>query len=138
MTINQIENSIIEKLKENITEFHIEGFPDKPSEFSFIHPKGAILVHYQGGNYSDSKSLDTIFQLKKLEFSITLIVRHLRTHEGAYDCLDKTRSILTGFKPPNCTKMLAIKEEFISENNGIWQYSINFVTTTPVLENIEE
>jgi len=34
--------------------------------------------------------------------------------------------------------MYPIKEDFLSEDNGLWQYSINFVTTTPVLENIEE
>jgi hypothetical protein len=50
MLISQIEQKIIERLKEKIKDLHIEGFPDKPQQFSLIHPKGAILVHYQGEN----------------------------------------------------------------------------------------
>lgn len=138
MAIKEIENQIIERLKANIQDLHIEGFPEKPAEFRLVHPKGAILVHYQGGNYSETKSLGCIYQDKKLEFSITIVMRHLRTHEGAYEYLDKVRGILTGYKPENCSKMYPTKEDFLSEDNGLWQYSINFVTTTPVLENIEE
>lgn len=138
MSINNIENSIIERLKNKFPELHVEGFPEKPAEFRLIHPKGAVLIHYQGGNYSDQKALAVIVQDKKLEFSITIVMKHLRTHEGAYEYLEKVRDLLTGFKPENCSKMFPTKEEFIGEDNGIWQYSINFVTTTPVLENIEE
>lgn len=134
MGIIQIENQIIERLKANIQDLHIEGFPEKPAEFRLIHPKGAILVHYQGGNYSESKSLDLIYQDKKLEFSITVVIKHLRIHYGAYELLEKIREVLTGFKPDNCSKMYPSKEEFLLEDNGIWQYSINFITTTPVIE----
>jgi hypothetical protein len=137
MNINDIENSIIERLRSKISDLHIEGFPEKPAEFRLIHPKGAILVHYQGGNYSESKSIDCIYQDKKLEFSITIVMKHLRTHEGAYEYLDIVRQILTGFKPENCSKMIPTKEEFIGEDNGIWQYSINFCLITPSIEEIE-
>lgn len=138
MTISTIETSIIQRIKQKIPELDVEGFPEKPSEFNLLHPKGAILIHYQGGNYSELKSLGYIFQDKKLEFSITIVMRNLRTNESAYKYLDKVREILTGFTPENCTKMYPVKEEFISENNGLWQYSINFITTTPSVEIIEE
>ena len=138
MNIQLIENSITERLKDKFPELHVQGFPDKPAEFRLLHPKGAILVHYQGGNYSESKSLGCLYQDKKLEFSISVVMKHLRTHEGAYEYLDKVRETLTGYKPENCSKMIPIKEEFLTEDNGIWQYSINFATTTPVIENIEE
>lgn len=138
MNINNIENSIIERLKAKIPELHIEGFPEKPAEFKLVHPKGAILVHYQGGIYSDQKALAVIVQEKKYEFSITVVMRHLRTHEGAYGYLDRVRNILTGFKPEGGSKMIPVKDEFIGEDNGIWQYSINFTTVIPVLEDIEE
>jgi len=134
MAIKEIENQIIDRLKAKIPDLHIEGFPEKPAEFRLVHPKGAILVHYQGGNYSESKSLGCIYQDKKLEFSTTVVTRHLRTHEGAYGYIDKIREILTGFKPENCSKMYPVKEEFLAEDNGIWQYSINFVLTTPSIE----
>lgn len=138
MSISTVENQIIERLKSKIPELHIEGFPEKPAEFRLVHPKGAILVHYQGGNYSEQKALAVIVQDKKLEFSITIVIKHLRTHEGAYGYLDRVRNILTGFKPEGGNKMIPVKDEFIGEDNGIWQYSINFTTVIPVLEDIEE
>jgi len=137
MSINEIENEIVDRIKSKISDLHIEGFPDKPSEFKLTHPTGAILVHYQGGSYSDSKSVGCIYQDKKLEFSITVVTRNLRNYKGAYFYLDKVRQILTGFRPIGCTKMQPVKEDFISENNGIWQYAINFSLTTPTIEETE-
>ena len=137
MTINEIENEIIERIKSKISDLHIEGFPEKPSEFRLTHPIGAILVHYQGGSYSDSKSIGCIVQDKKLEFSITVVTRNLRSYKGSYFYQDKIRQIITGFRPLCCTKMQPVKEEFISEDNGIWQYSINFSLTTPTIEETD-
>lgn len=132
--IKDIENQIVEKLKTNISELFVEGFPDKPAEFKLIHPKGAVLVHYQGGNYSEPKALGCIVQDKKLEFSITVVMKNLRNHSGAYEYLDRIREILTGFKPDNCSKMYPTKEDFLFEDSGLWQYSINFVLTTQAIE----
>lgn len=138
MNIKNVETQIIERLKTKINDLKIEGFPEKPADFKLIHPKGAVLVHYQGANYSESKSIGCILQEKKLEFSITVVMKNLRSYEGAYYYLDKTRQVLTGFIPENCSKLLPLKEEFIGEDNGIWQYSINFATTTTVLEYEDE
>lgn len=137
MTINEMETEIIERIKSKINDLHIEGFPDKPSEFKLTHQTGAILVHYQGGSYSDSKSVGCIYQDKKLVFSITVVTRNLRSYKGSYFYLDKVRQILTGFRPLGCSKMQPVKEDFISENNGIWQYAINFSLTTPTIEETE-
>ena len=70
MNIREIENSIISKLKQNFPEVLVEGFPDKPSEFILLHPVGALLVHYQGSNYSQSNAISFISQENKKEFSI--------------------------------------------------------------------
>ena len=134
MIIGDIENEIIGKIREKIPELHVEGFPDQPSEFRLTHPKGAILVYYLGANYSQSKNLGYIVQDKTLEFSITIITRDLRSCWGVYHYIDFIRNLLTGYKPENCSKMQPVKEHFISENTGIWQYEINFTLTTPNIE----
>lgn len=59
MNIRDIEDKIIEKLKEEIPELLVRGFPDKPSEFLLLHPIGAILIHYQGGIIANHKVLAT-------------------------------------------------------------------------------
>lgn len=135
MNIRQIENSIIDKLKTEFPEVLVEGFPDKPSEFILLHSIGALLVHYQGSNYSNSAALGYIVQDNKKEFSITIVTRNLRANQGAYEYLDKVKSILTGFQVDECTKLMPTKDFFISENGGIWQYGINFTLTTTNIQD---
>ena len=130
MNIRDIENSIIEKLKLEFPEVLVQSFPDKPSEFILLHPIGALLVHYQGSNYSNSNTLGYISQENKKEFSITIVTRNLRENQGSYEYLDKVKNILTGFQPDECSRLMPTKDFFISENKGIWQYGINFSLTT--------
>ena len=68
----KIENSIIQKLKDSFPEVLVQGFPDKPSEFILLHPIGALLVHYQGSNYTNSNALGIISQENKKEFELNL------------------------------------------------------------------
>lgn len=135
MNIRQIENSIIDKLKTDFPEVLVEGFPDKPSEFTLLHPIGALLVHYQGSIYSNSQALGFITQENKKEFSITIVTRNLRANQGAYEYLDKVKATLTGFQVDECTKLMPTKDFFISENCGIWQYGINFTLTTANIQD---
>ena len=138
MSIRDIENSIIERLKENFPEFLTQGFPEKPQEFILLHPVGAILVHYMGGNYTNTDALSFITQERKLEFAITIVTRNLRNNNGAYETLDKVKRILCGYKILGCTKLTPTKEGFLSETNGIWQYEIRFTLSTPSVEDMEE
>lgn len=135
MNIRQIENSIIDKLKTDFPEVLVEGFPDKPSEFILLHSIGALLVHYQGSNYTNSESLGYIVQDNKKEFSITIVTRNLRANQGAYEYLDKVKAALTAFQVDECTKLMPTKDFFISENGGIWQYGINFTLTTTNIQD---
>lgn len=135
MNIRAIENSIINKLKTDFPEVLVEGFPEKPSEFILLHSIGALLVHYQGSNYTNSKSLGYIVQDNKKEFSITIVTRNLRANQGAYEYLDKVKSVLSGFQVDECSKLMPTKDYFISENGGIWQYGINFTLTTTNIQD---
>ena len=83
MNIRNIENTLVDKLKKNFPKFMVQGFPEKPQEFTLLHPIGAILVHYQGANYTNSNEIFLISQEKRLEFAITIVTRNLRSNEGA-------------------------------------------------------
>jgi len=136
MNIKEIETSIIEKLQESFPEVLVQGFPDKPSEFNLLHPIGAILVHYQGSNYTNTQALGFVTQENKKEFSITIITRNLRSHNGAYEYIDKVKSEISGFKIDECSSLIPTKDYFISENKGIWQYGINFTLKTQNIQMI--
>jgi len=138
LNIRDIENQILAKLKENFPEFLVQGFPEKPQEFVLLHPTGAILVHYRGANYSTSNTIFYISQEKTSEFAVTIVTRNLRANEGAYETLDRVKQVLSGYKIPECTKLIPVKEGFISEINGIWQYEITFKLTNTSIENTED
>lgn len=138
MSIRNIENQIITKLHEEFPDLLVQGFPEKPSEFILIHPIGAILIHYRGGSFSNTNALDIISQEKKMDFAITLVTRNLRSNNGTYELLDKIKKVLCGYKIDECSKLTPVKEGFLSENNGIWQYEITFTLSTPSVEYLEE
>lgn len=138
MNIREIENCIINKLQQNFSNFQVAGFPEKPQEYVLLHPIGAILVRYCGGSYSSSNSIGYISQDKKMEFGVTVVTRNLRSNSGSYETLDKIKNVLCGYKIIGCTKLTPTKENFISEQNGIWQYEILFTLTTPSVEEMEE
>ena len=135
MNTRDIENSIIQKLKDSFPEVLVQGFPDKPSEFILLHPIGALLVHYQGSNYTNSNAFGIISQENKKEFAITVVTRNLRANQGAYEYIDNVKAVLTGFQPDECSKLMPLKDYFISENSGIWQYGITFSLTTTNIQN---
>ena len=135
MNIRTVENAIIEKLKLSFPEIFVEGFPDKPSEFILLHQIGALLVHYQGSNYTSTQALGFVTQVNQKEFSVTIVTRNLRNNNGAYEYLDNVKAVLSGFQIDECTSLIPTKDYFISENKGIWQYGINFILKT---QNIQE
>lgn len=137
MTIAEIEQAIIERLRAKITDLEITGFPEKPAEYKLMHRKGALLVVFAGATYSEPKT-DIIYQERKLEFDINIVMRHLRTHEGAYAYLDAARIALTGFKVNGTGKFYPVREQFLSEEGGIWQYRITFACSMPAVEASED
>ena len=136
MTIRNVENAIIERLQTSFPEILVDGFPDKPSEFILLHPIGALLVHYQGSNYTTTQALGFVTQVNQKEFSITIVTRNLRNNNGAYEYLDKVKAELSGFQIDECTSLIPTKDFFISENKGIWQYGINFTLKTQNIQTI--
>lgn len=136
MNIRNVENVIIERLQTSFPEILVDGFPDKPSEFILLHPVGALLVHYQGSNYTSTQALGFVTQVNQKEFSITIVTRNLRNNNGAYEYLDKVKAELSGFQIDECTSLIPTKDFFISENKGIWQYGINFTLKTQNIQTI--
>jgi len=138
MTILEIESAIINRLKEKIQGLEIDSFPEKPAEFRLKHPKGALLVRYAGANYTEPFATGQVVQDRKINFEVNIVMRHLTSHKGVYAYLDAVRIALTGFKPPNCGKAYPVKEEFITEDAGIWHYGITFSMTAKAVEAAQD
>jgi phage gp37-like protein len=136
--ITEIEDALIARLKSKVPQLQVDSFPDKPSEFRLLHPKGAILVRYQGSKYSEPQTMGAVVQGRAVEFDIILVMRNLRDHAGIYAHLDAVRLALTGYRVPGCEKFYLTREEFIDETDGIWQYGIRVATELPNVELPED
>lgn len=126
MAILTIENDIINQLKSSINDLKVEGYQENPAEYKLIHPKGAVLVRFNGANYSKSEAGAVIQQAGKLEFNLTLIIRGLRDRNEAYTYLDSVISALTGYVPMGCGKMYLTRVAYSGEVGGIYRYVFYF------------
>jgi hypothetical protein len=123
MSIAAIESAIIDKLKIDLPELEVTAYPERPSEYDFIHPAGAVLVQYDGGQISDPKAVGFNVQERDLRFSVVSLSRSLRCHNGCYDVLDRIRKSLLGLKTPGCRQIWEVSEDFVNEQDGVWTYA---------------
>lgn len=126
MAILDIENSIINQLQSSITDLKIEGYPENPAEYKLLHPKGAVLVRFQGAKYSVPTEEEFIQQTATLNFNLALMIKGLRDRNGAYSHIDDVISALSGYSPAGCGMMYPAEVNFLTEDAGIWRYSVIF------------
>ena len=126
MTTEEIENSIVEKLEQDIKDSEVRAFPDDAREFFPKHPVGSVLVQYASSSFTEPRALNSITQTRNLRFSVFVQRRNLRSHADVYGALDTVRKSLTGFSPPGASKMYQVSERFHSEQSGIWIYEMVF------------
>lgn len=123
-----LELSVLTQLRNGIdpAELAIEPYPEKPSEYQLLHPKGALLLFVQGsryGNYSNGA------MLRSTRFIVTLLLRNFKQHQTAYDWIDAVQLLLFGFIPDGWQPIKALSDQFVSESSGVWQYDLAFETT---------
>ena len=136
MNLKDIEQAIIDRLKSRITDVPVEAFPERPSEYRLRHASGVLLVVYRGSKYTESQSAGVAVQARKQEWDVIIVSRNLRSHQNAYDLLDKVRAALSGYQVvPTAEIMAPIREQFINESNGIWQYGITFTFSETFIAN---
>lgn len=134
--IQTTEDAMIQKLHADIPELEVKGFPDKPESYNFIHPKGTILLHYQGYQSGDSKSTNKINQEESNIIGITLMTRSLRGNGGAYSYIQKIKESLVGYKPLGSSKVYCIKGGFSNYEAGVWTYALSFGFKATFIEEV--
>lgn len=134
MTLIDIEAALLVRIGQAVPGYLVQSYPERPSGFNLIHPKGAVLVRFAGGSYGVPLATDVVVQERRTEWELTVVVRHLREHGGLYTVLDLLRTALTGFQIAGCEKALPVKEEFLSETDGVWQYAMLLAVPTVNVE----
>lgn len=133
-----IIDAVVEHLQAAIPWVSVEAFPERPSEYQFIHPIGAILVGYGGSKFGEIEQLGRIAQQRNVRLVLTVFGSSLNTDDGTLAILDETRLAMVGFIPPNCQHCHLISEEFLSEDAGAWQYQLVLQTETQQVEVCRE
>lgn len=122
--IDTIEAAIIARLESQIADLPVRAFPSKPEDFKKLpFVKGLVLVAYSGSSLSEPTNMDALIQERTLEFSITLQIRDLRGHEGAYSYLEFIRAALSGFSPLSDRRVMFMSSEELLrlvENVWVW------------------
>ena len=129
-----IIDAVCQHLQAAIPWVQVDVFPEKPSEYQFIHPTGAVLVGYQSSSFGKIEGLGMIAQQRDVVLHLTVIGANLHGDDGALAILDEVRLAVVGFTPPDCEPCHLLAEHFVSEAAGAWQYELTVQTETQQVE----
>lgn len=131
MTLTILDAVIAQLKTAHGHELAVEYFPEQPLNYRLNHPVGAVLVSYAKSNFATNEAVDSTWMAREMTIPLTLMFRQLNGKKGVIAYLDHVRSTLTGWTPPHCDNALKpVSEQFLAQNAGIWQYALDFTTTT--------
>ncbi len=144
-TIEDFEDVIVERLQSGFPTLEVKAFPDRPEDYKFTHPTGALLLHYRGADFGDSQGIGTISLRRKLLWDVTVYAKSLRSHRGtegkggALLILDALRAHLTGWRPKGAvTGMVPEREDFLNRDGSAWIYVARFSLVAPLVQKTED
>ncbi|CAM3724503.1 Gp37 family protein [Xenorhabdus thuongxuanensis] len=138
MDVSPIIDAVVVRLQERLPGLQVEYFPENPDEFRLNHPVGAILISYAGSRFNNPEDVGVLLQTQIVMLNATIVFRQLNGREGAVVTLDHVRRILGGFQPPNCQrKCWMVRDTFLGEIAGLWQYILDFATECVFIEDSE-
>jgi len=123
--IKEIEDALVTRVSEimNPFGFAVEPFPDNPDSYTFTHPLGAVLVVNKGSRYSPPETMGKAIQDRKLTFELTVMVRNLREHRGAYPTIDALALGLAGWKAPGAIFGAVLERDtFVDRRASVWTW----------------
>jgi hypothetical protein len=117
------ENAIVAAIKSAVSNFHVEPFPDEPGEYNVKDSRGVVLVTYAGGESLDPVEWGSEHQVRNYRWSIVVISKHRRDHQGVYEALKTIDDTLVGFQLRH-HHMRYISSDFVryDTEQGAWIY----------------
>lgn len=133
MSLLQLDEAVLAQLQAASLGITVESFPERPSEYSLLDPVGAALVVISSSRFSTTAN--QVGQERRTRVVITLLMRNLRTHTGAYGLMDAVLDALLGWMPSEggWQPLIAISDQFVSEESGVWQYDMVFESSRYVM-----
>lgn len=137
-TIPALEQGITGRLRTRVSAVAVDPYPGDPLTYRLMHPVGALLVCYQGGDYGDPAGLGVVAQDRTLAFVVFVVARELTGHAGAYVWLEAARLALTGYEVPGFAPLIPRRERYVGQKDGVWVYGFTVSAETEAVQETDE
>ncbi|NDJ20962.1 hypothetical protein GS682_04745 [Nostoc sp. B(2019)] len=123
----EAEAAIVKRVEAVLSPFEvtIAPFPGDSDQQPKPGRKGMILIGYKRSRHRVTSIQPMTIEVIA-EFELSLQLKDLRTHRGAYPLLDTVRYAITGLIPLKgpLSKCYPVQEGFIKAEDGIWYYAM--------------
>lgn len=121
MNAEKIENVLVAVIEAK--GFPAQPFPKKPAGYFPEADPGEILVCYKGRK-PKKRDLSGLVIQQELYIEIVVVSRQLRGENGIYTWLETLAEQFEGYTLKEVGGAMELEnEEFISEENGVWQFT---------------
>lgn len=124
----ETEEAIARRIETALAPFQVSvsPYPSDVEQQAKPIQKGMILIGYKRSRFREISYEPMVCEMI-CEFEVSLMLRDLRSHVGAYPILDMIRYAITGFIPLKgpSGKCYPIQEGFVDIENGIWRYAMS-------------
>jgi hypothetical protein len=115
-------------------DWAVEDFPDKPQSYRLTHPNGAVLVQYTASQYGKSETLDWVVQQRQQHWRLVLLGRQqYGAKKGVVTMLNRLTRLLPGKQLGACEPIQLLRDYFVRQDEGLWEYCIEFSMASPVV-----
>lgn len=135
--IEDVQTDVVARLKAKILNIAIENFPDHPDSYALGHPVGAILVQYGGSTYGAAQDTEAVVQDRLMQFGLRFVWRSLNGEKGVTAALEATRKALQGFRPRHCKKMRVVRDYFVAQQGGKWEYQLEVAAGSVAVQEMD-
>ncbi|MCC5644787.1 Gp37 family protein [Nostoc sp. CHAB 5824] len=123
----EAEAAIVKRVEAILAPFEVSIAPFPGDSDAQTKPgrKGQIFIGYKRSRFRPTSFQPMTCEIIA-EFELSLQLRDLRTHRGAYPLLDTVRYAVTGLIPLKgpLSKCYPVQEGFVKTEDGIWYYAL--------------
>lgn len=123
----EAEAAIVKRIEALLQPFEvtISPFPGETDKAPKAGRKGQIFIGYKRSRFRLTSMMPATLEVIA-EYELSLMLKDLRSHTGAYPLLDAIRYAITGFIPLKgpSHKCYPVQEGFLKIEDGIWYYSM--------------
>jgi len=126
--IEEIENTIISKLKSQISRVYVESFSGEAdlSKKYKVGKRAIILVIFGGAEFENPEGDEIDLSECANQFAIFVGVSKLKGHRGAYQYIEKIIQAMTGFRLQDSWYIYPKRISYEGIVNEVFWYSILF------------